>query len=169
VGLLDGAMVVTRQGGVTTYRYAHWLPLLIYGTSGDGEGYALLRVLAGLSRTHVLTATLFLAACAVLIGSGLRHDKVTVSRAEFTYRSGAWFAVRGETIPFARLSHIDIISEMEGAGRDAHSVTYLVCYGKDGGSERVEVNELMELGAEAAILRTARGLGIPVTDHTSRW
>lgn len=168
-GLLNGALVVTKQGDTTVFRYAHWLTFLVCGSGVLCFGFAGVQLLKGIPSGRALYGSVVFGILLILIGSSLGHDKVTVNRTEFTYRTGAWFNVRSSSMSFAELSRIDIISETQGAGSHSETVDYLVCYKKDGETQQFEINELMQLGAEARILQIARGRGIPVVDHTSRW
>lgn len=161
LGLLSGCVDESVSGNTTTYRFSLWIPTVV---TLVGFVPVALGALIGLLWTRygwllVLPGLLYL----VVLPPAIFLDRLVVSDTKFEQSTGFWFVPTQHFVSFGELSRIDIIEEQRPNGSASY---YLNCIKKNGSSERVPINDMMQPTPLNKILTTAQTARVPVIDTT---
>src|SRR5262249_53164080 len=92
-------------------------------------------------------------------------ERVAINKDGFSVRTGMWFSPSQHDVQFEKLSAIEISKE-EKMGRRGRTKTsfFLLCRDKQGGSEKITIDDFMKEEPLQEMLSAAEKRGVPIVD-----
>ena len=158
-----GCTEVRMEGDTTVYTFALWVPgpRLCGRPRRHGRGAAHARKIPRLGWAGLIGGPVLV----IVVVPGMVQDKVTVNNDGFTLHTGFWFAPTVHEVRFEDVNTIELIAEEKRSRRGKQTSYYFLCH-KKSGVEKVPLGTLMQEGAAAKIVETARKRGILVLDQS---